>query len=113
SAPDAPGSELGEPWGRLELRVLEHDVVLLEERSLGTAPGRDRDGVVEIGLYLGGPGAGQALLEVEQVLRGGHPHLVALLLAAQVLLGQLARHARRVDALAAREDRGDALAPLA
>src|SRR5262249_27396911 len=72
----------------------------------------DRDEWSGLRLHLRGARAREPRLEVEQVLRRRHADLVTLLLVAEVLLGQLARDARRVDPLARRDDVGDGLARL-
>src|SRR5206468_11188168 len=75
-------------------------------------PAGHGDRVVDLRLHLGGAGARQPGLEVEQVLRGRHADLVPLFLVTQVLLGERAGNARRVYPLACRGYVGCALADL-
>src|SRR5207247_890142 len=108
----AAASEPGEPGGRGPAGRLDHDLVIGEELPARPPPARHRDRVVDLRLHLGAARGREPGLEVEQVLGRRHADLVPLLLVAQVLLRELARDARRVDPLAARDQVGDRLAHL-
>src|SRR5438874_7951307 len=92
--------------------MLDDDLVVREQLAACAPPAGDRDRVVDLRLYLRGARAREPGLEVEEVLRRGHSDVVPLLLVAEVLLGELAGDARRVDPLAAGEDVGNGLARL-
>src|SRR4051794_28167342 len=91
-------SEVCVPGRRLLPAARQHDVAALEQRALReeelgeqNVVGGERGDLLALGLR-------QPVLKVDQVLGRGETDVVARLLVAHVLLGELARHARCLDA---------------